>query len=121
MVHIPSIADIHIQNTLPGPPIDIAPATPAIFPVPTVAASAVVAAWKGESAPSAISLFLKILPTVVFIIYPNFLICKNPVLILKNMPTPIRAIIAGTPHMNPLKAAFNFVIFSIIFPSQYII
>ena len=40
-MHIPSRAEIHIQKTAPGPPIAIAPATPAIFPVPTVAARAV--------------------------------------------------------------------------------
>ena len=40
-MHIPRIADIHIQNTAPGPPIAIAPATPAMLPVPTVAARAV--------------------------------------------------------------------------------
>ena len=39
--HIPRRAEIHIQKAAPGPPIAIAPATPAVFPVPTVAASAV--------------------------------------------------------------------------------
>ena len=41
LVHIPSRAEHHIQNTAPGPPMAIAPATPAMLPVPTVAASAV--------------------------------------------------------------------------------
>ena len=40
-IHKPSIETAKIQNTAPGPPIAIAPATPAILPVPTVAASAV--------------------------------------------------------------------------------
>ena len=35
----------------------IAPATPAIFPVPTVAARAVQTAWKGVMAPSEASFF----------------------------------------------------------------
>ena len=35
---------IHIQNIAPGPPIEIATATPAIFPIPTVAERAVVKA-----------------------------------------------------------------------------
>ena len=38
---MPSRAEHHIQNTAPGPPMAIAPATPAMLPVPTVAASAV--------------------------------------------------------------------------------
>ena len=41
LVHMPNSAETHIQNMAPGPPIAIAPATPAILPVPTVAASAV--------------------------------------------------------------------------------
>ena len=44
LVHIPMRALIHIQNIAPGPPIEIATATPAIFPIPTVAESAVVKA-----------------------------------------------------------------------------
>ncbi len=40
------------QNTAPGPPIAIAPATPAMLPVPTVPASAVQTAWNGVIAPS---------------------------------------------------------------------
>ena len=35
---------IHIQKTAPGPPRAIAAATPMIFPVPTVAACAVIKA-----------------------------------------------------------------------------
>lgn len=41
LVVIPKSADNHIQNTAPGPPTAIARATPAILPVPTVAARAV--------------------------------------------------------------------------------
>ena len=40
-VAIPRSAATHIQKTAPGPPSAIAPATPAMLPVPTVAASAV--------------------------------------------------------------------------------
>ena len=40
-VHMPSSAETQIQNTAPGPPSATAPATPAMFPTPTVAASAV--------------------------------------------------------------------------------
>ena len=48
LVIMPKKADIHIQNTAPGPPETIAVATPTILPVPVVAASAVASAWKGE-------------------------------------------------------------------------
>ena len=43
---VPKNAVIHIQNNAPGPPIKIAVATPAIFPIPTVAANAVDRALK---------------------------------------------------------------------------
>ena len=45
---MPKNAATHIQNTAPGPPMTSAAATPAILPVPTVAASAVHMAAKGE-------------------------------------------------------------------------
>lgn len=43
----------------------MAPATPAMLPVPTVAASAVHTAWKGVMAPSAASRLRNIRPRVV--------------------------------------------------------
>ena len=49
-VIMPKKADTHIQNTAPGPPMVRAVATPAILPVPTVAASAVHMVAKGETA-----------------------------------------------------------------------
>ena len=42
---MPTSALTHIQNTAPGPPIVKAMATPAIFPMPTVAAMALNNAW----------------------------------------------------------------------------
>ena len=44
LVAMPTRAVIHIQNSAPGPPMAIAVATPAMLPVPTVAASAVISA-----------------------------------------------------------------------------
>ena len=41
------MAKIHIQKMAPGPPTDSAVATPAIFPIPTVPARDVAAAWTG--------------------------------------------------------------------------
>ena len=50
---MPNRPVIHIQNNAPGPPAAMAVATPAMLPVPTVAASAVMSAWKWEMSPSA--------------------------------------------------------------------
>ena len=49
---MPKRAEIHIQNTAPGPPRMIAPVTPAMLPVPTVDASAVETACIGVISPS---------------------------------------------------------------------
>ena len=51
LVHMPSTPDTHSQNSAPGPPIEIAVATPAMLPTPTVDASAVATAWNGETSP----------------------------------------------------------------------
>ena len=45
---MPKKAATHIQNTAPGPPVTMAAATPAMLPVPTVAASAAHRAWNWE-------------------------------------------------------------------------
>ena len=45
-------AEIHIQKSAPGPPAASAVATPAIFPVPTVAARAVHTDWSWLTAPA---------------------------------------------------------------------
>ena len=49
---IPKRAASHIQNTAPGPPTEMAIATPAMLPRPTVAESALVRARKWEISPS---------------------------------------------------------------------
>ena len=48
-VAMPTMPPTHIQNTVPGPPSAIAPATPMRFPVPTVAAKAVHKARKSPA------------------------------------------------------------------------
>ena len=45
LVAMPTRALTHIQKTVPGPPIDKAMATPAMLPMPTVAAMALSNAW----------------------------------------------------------------------------
>ena len=72
LVHMPKKAETHIQNTAPGPPTKIAPVTPAMLPVPTVPASAVVTAWKGvRFLPLSLLFFLKMLPMVLRMMKPN--------------------------------------------------
>lgn len=58
----------------PGPPRVIAVATPAMFPVPTVAESAVVRAWKGVISPSFFSGFIDL--KMSFMAVGSFLIPK---------------------------------------------
>lgn len=53
----PKHAEIHIHTNAPAPPETIAVATPTIFPVPIVAASAVVNAENGDTSPSPLFLF----------------------------------------------------------------
>ncbi len=51
-VAMPNTPVSHIQSTAPGPPAPMAVATPTMFPVPMVAASAVVSAPNCEMSPS---------------------------------------------------------------------
>ena len=80
----------------------IAPATPAILPVPTVPASAVQTAWNGVIAPSAASFLWNMRPMVVLSAKGNLRICKKPVRTLSSSPTPIMQAIAGTPQTKSL-------------------
>jgi len=114
-VHMPRNAEHHIQKIAPGPPRAIAPATPAILPVPTVPARAVQTAWKGLMEPSFACVLSKILPTVFFMATPNLRIWMNLVRTDKRRPTPIIHIIAGTPQMKPLTTWLMLAIFSAIF------
>ena len=58
----PKQAEIHIQTSAPGPPANIAVATPTILPVPIVAASAVMRALNGDTSPVPRVVFLDSLP-----------------------------------------------------------
>ena len=49
---MPAIAETSIQKSAPAPPAEIAVATPTIFPVPIVAASAEQSDKAGETLPS---------------------------------------------------------------------
>ena len=56
LVHMPTRALTHIQNTAPAPPMAIAIATPAMLPIPTVAATTEASAWAELMAPESFSL-----------------------------------------------------------------
>ena len=60
----PNAAEIHIQTSAPGPPDTMAVATPTIFPVPMVAASAVVNAENGDTSPSPFFCLASLLSTL---------------------------------------------------------
>ena len=51
LVLIPSRPAMISQSVAPGPPSEIATATPAMFPIPTVPDTAVASAWKGVTSP----------------------------------------------------------------------
>ena len=59
LVAMPTMALTHIQKMAPGPPIDRATATPAMLPIPTVAAMALVSASNEEIWPAAESSFTR--------------------------------------------------------------
>ncbi len=78
LVIIPSRAEIHIQNTAPGPPRVSAVATPAMDPVPMVEASAVAKAWSGESPPLVFSRRRNSVPAVARHQVRNWKIWNHP-------------------------------------------
>ena len=87
---MPRSAVTHIQKSAPGPPQWIAIATPAMLPMPTVAESAVVRAWKWGTSPgsSGSSYF----PVVTAMPWPRWRSWMNPSRIVRKTPTPSRAI-----------------------------
>ncbi len=89
-VPMPTSPDTQSQNTAPGPPIVTAPATPAMFPMPIVAASAVASDWNGVTSPFPALRGPRIWPSVFFMMRPKCLNCTNP--ILRPMMRPTRII-----------------------------
>ena len=88
----PNAAEIHIHTSAPGPPDTIAVATPTIFPVPIVAASAVVSAENGDTSPSPRFLVRASLLSVLLSAYPRFLHVRNLVRNVRKMPVPTNRI-----------------------------
>ena len=103
---MPNSADIHIQNTAPGPPRAIAPATPAMFPVPTVAASAVVMACKGVTSPGFAALRPASAPSDRRSISPKRRTCTKRVRTLNSTPAAMSKSSIGQPQTTPLSQAF---------------
>ena len=103
LVLIPNIAVTHIQNTAPGPPVCIATATPAIFPIPTVPANALDNAskwviWPGSSSES-------YLPSNISIPCLKYNIGTKRLYPAKNIPPPSRSITSGVPQRKPARLA----------------
>ncbi len=86
----------HIQRTAPGPPAASAVATPMIFPVPMVAARAVVSAPNCETSPSPSGSGVtdNLIPLKVYF-------WMNPVLTVQNTCVPSNTMIRGKPHSQP--------------------
>ena len=70
----------------------MAVATPTIFPVPIVAARAVIKAEKGDISPVPLFLVLASLLNTLFKAYPKLRHVKNPILIVKKIPVPTKSI-----------------------------
>ena len=86
---MPTAAVTHIQKIAPGPPIRMAVATPPMFPLPTVEASAVESAWNDVMAPSLASDpgFATALPSVRRTASGKRRTWTKPVLIVMRRPT----------------------------------
>ena len=62
----PKQAEIHIQTRAPGPPENMAVATPTMLPVPMVAANAVIRVENGETSPCPRFVVRASLPSTLF-------------------------------------------------------
>ena len=76
------MAEIHIQNNDPGPPIRSAVATPTILPVPISAAIVVHSVANADTSPSPLPVPLSF-SKIVFTANGNFAICSPLNLIVK--------------------------------------
>ena len=94
----PKQAEIHIQTNAPAPPETIAVATPTIFPVPIVAAKAVVNAENGDTSPFPLLFVLDSLLNVFLIAQGRFLQVKKLQRIVKRIPVPTRRTSITGPH-----------------------
>ncbi|MNN65732.1 hypothetical protein D3C81_1812570 [compost metagenome] len=99
---MPTSAVHHIQKIAPGPPRKIAVATPAILPVPTVAARQVISAWNGLISPEPSSSFLRPCqsrPKAVTILASGMNFSPS----MRNRPVPRMRTSMGGPQTRPLR------------------
>ncbi len=89
-VERPKSAEIHIQTIAPGPPATMAVATPTMFPVPMVAASAVIRDWKGEMSPFDTSSWLSLFEKTSLIANPKLRHGRNFSLMVRYTPVPTK-------------------------------
>ena len=93
----------------------MAPVTPTMFPVPTVAASAVVTACMGVTLPAPARFFAcfpKHLPMVLRMAYPKWVNWKKPSRTERYRPHPTIRTSMGTPQTTPLTMPLISLIFS---------
>ena len=89
----------------PGPPMEMAVATPAMLPTPTVDASAVATAWNGLTLPAPPPCLVS-LPSTSVMAKPSRRTCTTPVRTVSSSPVPIRSRIIGQPQTYPFTRAF---------------
>ena len=112
---MPKNAAIHIQNTAPGPPRQMAADTPAMLPVPMVAASAVQSAWNCDTLPFSFLLWLflsKTPPPVFFHQCPKCVTWKHLVTMVSSIPVPMSRTRPIFTHTNELTASLISVSFA---------
>src|SRR5688500_2085724 len=105
---MPSSPDTHSQKSAPGPPSVIAVATPAMFPTPTVDASAVATAWNGVTLPAP-AVRSRSLPSTSPSAVPMCRNCTPPVTNSSRTPVPMSSTSIGGPHTIPFSQLLAFV------------
>ena len=111
-VAIPRKAAAHIQKSAPGPPAAIAVATPTMFPVPMVAASAVQSDLNEVTSPSPSFVAVKMRASAIgsFVIWSTF---KRTV---SKSPVPMSRTSIGSPQMALFNESSQLIICSIFVP-----
>ena len=112
---MPKKAATHIQKTAPGPPKQMAAETPAMLPVPIVAARAVQRAWNWETLPFSFLLWLFLSNTPPPVFFHQCLKCviwKNFVTNVIKIPVPMRRKRPILTHTKEFTASLMLVRFS---------
>ena len=112
---IPNAADNHIHTNAPGPPDTMAVATPTMFPVPIVAASAVVSAENGETSPVPRLFVRASLLNVFFNAQGRFLQVRKLHRTVRSTPVPTKRTSITGPHTKESICDTMLLIFSILF------